>query len=99
GSEVTDTVKSDDEVLSSVARYMHAKGVTLKCPMCGQTEQGWAVYQPKPYTPSIPTGAGGDFLIGGGAVETLATCCQNCGFIRMFDMSFFKKWEDENDGA
>jgi len=89
----------DDKILADVATFMHDKGVTLKCSMCDQTEAGWAVYAPYPYTPTIPFGNKKGTLVIGDVVPTLSARCRNCGFIRMFDMEVFEEWRANRDAA
>ena len=81
--------------VDELSEFMNAKGITRSCHACGQ-DAGWSNYYSEYGVTSIPVCRDGDILIGGGTVEVLTLRCQNCGYIRMFDMSAYKDWKREN---
>ena len=81
----------------NLAAYMAEKNVSGICPAC-QQDSGWSRYWSKHGDVSVPvmTQSGDPFIIGGGAVPTIAMSCKNCGYLMLFDLKKFRRWEKEN---
>jgi len=94
--------QSNDELKSeewrgNLAAYMREKGVTGICAACEQ-DAGWSRYWSKYGEVSVPvmTPDGQPLITGGGCVSTIAMSCKNCGYLMMFDLKKFQRWEKEN---
>lgn len=79
------------------SRFASATGIPLKCPCCAQERPGWNVYTTQHGNFIAPLGLHGEvFISGSSGINYVATSCQNCGFLRTFDLRVIRGWMKEN---
>jgi len=86
----TEGAITDKYVLDDFVRFAQAKKLSMRCPSCEQTS-GWKIYANKRGNFVMPKGLKGDIFIGQG-VDVIAMRCNNCGYIKQYDLAMFAAW-------
>lgn len=97
--DVGDALVAPGVPLREFSRFASAAGIPTTCPCCGREKPGWNVYTSQHGNLIAPMGLHGEvFVTGSGGVNFVGTSCQNCGFLRSFDLRVVRGWIKENPG-
>lgn len=92
----TDENTPPDYGAADFLRFMDGKGISLKCPCCGQANFSFDEERNGASTAIIKLNRTNPEIFGASVGYTVAVFCNNCGYIMQFLRRTMEQWRAEN---